>query len=125
MTVLNVICPEKLLFICFVLTDMDIHQFSISKCANHCQVGQSSRCTLFPGRPGSAHCGQRCPASQEREQQNSTVFLGKCYSLLCIQKMKLCTWEEKDAKKTKQNEMEAKCWQNSNCIGFMLIGFLK
>lgn len=28
--------------------------------------------------------------------------------------------KKKDVKET-NNEMEAKCWQNSNCIGFILI----
>lgn len=32
---------------------------------------------------------------------------------------------KKGSEGNKQNEMEGKCLQNSNCIGFMLIGFLK
>lgn len=88
---------------------------------------------VLPGSLDSAHCGQRCPESQEPEQQKSTVCSEKGCSLLCIQRMKLCTQglgkkrkkKKKDVKETKQNEMEAKCWQNSNCIGFILIGFLK
>lgn len=70
----------------------------------------------LPGRLDSAHCGQRCPVSQEPEQQNSTVYSEKGCSLLCIQRMKLCTWglgEERKKKRCEGNKTE---WNGSKML---------
>lgn len=79
------------------------------------------------GKSASAHSGQRCPAHRSQSNTTTPCVLGKVQPALhsVNEDLHLELWGEKDVKETKHNEMEAKCWQNSNCIGFILIGFLK
>lgn len=121
------IAPKKLLFTCFILLDMNVHQFSISQCANLCQMGQ--KFTVCSDVNLTRQAGF-CPPWAEvsgitgaRQQRNTDS--GKGCSLLHIHKnedmhLGFNGKKKKDVKET-NNEMEAKCWQNSNCIGFILI----
>lgn len=79
------------------------------------------------GRLNSAHCRQRCPASQEPERQSNPVFWERFQPALHSgnEDFHLRFKGKKGSEGNKQDEMEGKCVQNSNFIGFILIGFLK
>lgn len=71
--------------------------------------------------------GKGAPYDGGQSSQPALRILRKVAACFAFRKWSfaLGVLEKKIVKETKEDEMEAKCWQNSNCIGFILIGFLK